>query len=187
MNTTEESQKPTRKALVTAFEDLETAQTAVKKLLDQGFDSKQIELVTHSVAAEAPEIETPKVHETTSSSLVDGALEWGTLGTGIGAIAALVTPFPGLALALIGVGGLTGAIVGGMAGIEHAVEDDSVDLPTVDEYERLVINGHSLVVVLCNHDQAMKAEEVIESLPAIHRHMHAIHGHEFHEHPAKRT
>ena len=45
-------------------------------------------------------------------------------------------------------------------------------------------NGHTLVVVLGSHEEAMKARDVISQLPFVHNNIHPLHGHEFHEHPA---
>ncbi len=174
-----------RKALVTVFEDLETAKLAVENLHGAGFSLKQIELVTQDFQREAPEVCTPKTHETTASSLLEGSIEWGTVGAGIGAVAALIVPFPGVALGMIVMGGVTGAFVGGLAGIEHANDDDTVNLPTEEEYERFVSEGYSLVVVLGTHDDAVNAKNIISEIPAIHSHTHPVHGHEFHEHPTK--
>ena len=79
---------------------------------------------------------------------------------------------------------VTGAIVGGMAGVEHAVEDDSVNLPTIDEYEQLLHDGHQLVVVHGTREEMLRAKDVIAHISYIHNHLHPIHGHEFHEHPS---
>lgn len=100
-------------------------------------------------------------------------------------VAGLLTTFPGMALGMAIMGGVTGAIMGGIAGVDEAVDDDSVNLPTLEEYEQMVKNGHALVVVLGTHDEAMKAENLIEELPHIHRNIHPLHGHDFHEHPAR--
>lgn len=172
------------KALVTVFEDLETALNVIKKLDGSGFPREKIELVSKHIANEAPEVETPKVHETTASSLVESAVRWGGVGTGTGLVAGFLTPFPGLALGMAIMGGVTGAIVGGIAGVEHAVEDDSVNLPTLEEYEHLVENGDRLVVVLGEHEEVMRAEKIIKEMCDVRRHIHPVHGHEYHEHPA---
>lgn len=182
MNTQSNSEP---KALVTVFENPATAKEVVTALLASGFSLEKIELVTHDVRSEAPEVSTPKVHETTATSLVEGAAKWGGVGAGIGVLAAVVTGFPGIGLGMIVMGGAVGAFTGGIAGIEHAVDDDSVNLPTLEEYEQMVNNGHALVVVLGTHDEAMKAESCIQELPHIHRNIHPLHGHDFHEHPAR--
>jgi hypothetical protein len=183
MNTKQPNPGP--KALVTVFEDPQAAKEVVEALHANGFSLENIELVTHDVHSEAPEVTTPKVHETTATSLVESAAKWGGVGAGIGALAAVVTGFPGIGLGMIIMGGAVGAFTGGIAGIEHACDDDSVDLPTLDEYEQMVRNGHALVVVLGTHDEAMRAENVIGELPHIHQNIHPSHGHEFHEHPAQ--
>ncbi len=184
MNTKNEASP---KALVTVFDDLETATNVIQKLVDSGFDQQKIELVTHHIKDEAPEVETPKVHETTGSSLIDSAEKWGGAGAATGLALGLLTGFPGLALGMAIMGGVTGAIVGGMAGVDHAVEDDSVDLPTLDEYEQLVKNGDKLVVVLGEHDDVMRAEETINNMLHVRSHIHPVHGHQYHEHPAHRA
>lgn len=176
------------KALVTVFEDLETAVGAVKALHDAGFGTDKIELVTSNLHEASPDVSTPKDHETTASSLVESAEKWGAVGAGTGAaaglVAAVVTGFPGIILGMIVMGGVTGAMMGGMAGVDHAVEDDSVDLPTLKEYEQRLHDGQKIVIVHGPHDDMLKAKEVIAHLPRVHEHLHRLHGHESHEHPS---
>lgn len=174
------------KALVTVFDDLGTATAVIERLIESGFRREQIELVTDEVATEAPEVETPAVHETTLGAIADDASKWAGVGAGAGLIAGLLTPFPGLALGMAVMGGVTGAIVGGMGGAERAAEDDSVDLPDLDEYERLVKGGDQLVVVLGDHDEVMRAEAVVKNMRHVRSHIHLVHGREYHEHPAHR-
>ncbi len=172
------------RALVSVFADFATARSVVEKLYESGFVANRIELITPDVKVEAPKVETPPVHETTASLLVENAVYWGGVGAGAGLLAGLMTGFPGLALGMAAMGGLTGGIVGGMAGVERAVEDDSVNLPTLSEYEQMVRNGYCLVVLRGNHEEVMRGEAVIREYPDIHRHLHVLHGHEFHEHPS---
>ncbi|HMO15070.1 MAG TPA: hypothetical protein PKD64_13220 [Pirellulaceae bacterium] len=171
------------KALVTIFEDLPTAEAVIKQLCESGFSPDKLELVTHDVKTESPEMQTPKVHETTGTSLVDSAAKWGGTGFGTGLLAGLFTGNPILAGGMAAIGGMTGMIVGGMAGVEHAVEDDSVNLPTLSEYEQMVRRGRCLVVALGSHDEVMRAKAIMNEFPNLHYHMHLLHGHEFHEHP----
>jgi len=173
------------KALVTVFDDLETAKKVIEELHTAGFPVDKIELVTHSVEKEAPEVNTPKVHETTATSMVESAAKWSGLGAASGLLAAVFAPFPGLGLAMIFMGGLTGAVVGGIAGLQHAIEDDSIDLPTLKEYEELVKTGDSLVVVLGSHDEVMHAESIVQNMIHVRSHIHNVHGHQFHEHPSR--
>jgi hypothetical protein len=173
------------KALVTVFDNLETAKNVVEELHSAGFSLDKIELVTHSVHDEAPELTTPRIHETTASSMVDSATKWSGVGAATGLLAAVFAPFPGLGLAMIFMGGLAGAVVGGIAGLDHAIEDDSVDLPTLDEYEQLVETGDSLVVVLGNHEEAMRAEAIVKNMYDVRSHIHVMHGHQYHEHPTR--
>ncbi len=183
------------RALVAVFEKLSAAEQAVEALTKAGFDPSRIEVVRHNVKAEAPEVETPKVRKETEDVMIEEAEKWAPLGAGLGAatglLATLLTPFPGVGLTLIAAGGLLGAGVGGAIGGVSAIElsdhlgiDESVNLPTLEEYQELVDNGHTLVVVLGSHEEAMKARDVISQLPFVHNNIHPLHGHEFHEHPA---
>lgn len=183
------------RALVAVFEKLSAAEQAVEALKNAGFDTSRIEVVRHNVKAEAPEVETPKVRKETEDVMIEEAEKWAPLGAGIGAatglLATLLTPFPGVGLTLVAAGGLLGGGIGGaMAGIsgieftDRLGPDDSVNLPTLDEYQELVDNGHTLVVVLGSHEEAMRARDIISKLPFIHNNIHVLHGHEFHEHPA---
>jgi hypothetical protein len=178
-----------QRALVTVFDDLESAKTVVASLHRAGFAKESIELVIREVRDEAPEVDTPRVHETTGSSLIDGAKKWGAVGLGAGAAAGLIasvfTPFPGLIIGEMIFAGITGAILGGMAGVDRAVHVDSVNLPTLEEYEQLVKNGNSLVVVLGNHDEVLKAENAIKQMYSVRSHIHSVQGHEYHEHPVR--
>ncbi|MEZ6097022.1 MAG: hypothetical protein R3C03_22840 [Pirellulaceae bacterium] len=173
------------KALVTVVEDAETARKVIEKLVASGVSRERIELVTRDVHRQASEVETPKVGETAASTIVKNASKWVGVGLGTGAIAGLLTPFPGLALGMIAMGGLTGAIVGGMAGIDEAVEDESVDLPTVDEYQELVSSGNLLIVLRGDHDEVMEAEAIVKHVADIRSHLHPLHGHDFHEHTVR--
>ncbi len=173
------------KALVTVFDSVEVAKQAVEKLHEAGFSTEKIELVTRNIETQAPEVTTPKVHETTANSMVDSAAKWSGVGAATGLLAAVFAPFPGVGLAMIFMGGLTGAVVGGMAGLDDAKDDDSVDLPTLKEYDELVQNGDSLVVVLGSHDEVKRAEEIVKRNWDLVSHLHKYHGHEFHEHPSK--
>lgn len=170
--------------LVTVFEDFETAKGVVQQLHQAGFAVDRIQLVTHDIADEAPEVETPIAHETTASSIVDNAVKCGGIGAGTGLMAGVVTGFPGLALGMSLISGITGAIIGTMAGVEHAVDDDSVNLPTLDDYQEMVSEGRFLVVVQGTEDQITRAKEVVNAFPDFHRHVYLLHGHAYHEHPA---
>lgn len=174
------------KVLVTVFDDYQTATEVVQRLQTRGFPADKIELVTYDVHKEAPEINTPKVHETTTSSFIDNAAKWGAIGAGAGAVAGLITSLPGVGLGMIVIGGLTGAAAGGMAGISQAIDDDSVNLPTIDEYNSIVQNGATLVVLNGSHNEVARAENTIKQMYSVRSHIHPVHGHEYHEHPGRK-
>lgn len=174
--------------LVSVFDDFETAKRVFENLRSQGFTGDKIELVTHSLRAECPEVETPKVHETTSSVLEKGAVQGAGIGLGLGAgfgvAAAALTASPGMAVGAMIYAGLAGALVGGIGGADKADLDDTVNLPTIDEYQRLLDEGHSLVVLYGSHEELQRAENFVKSIPDAESHLRRLNGHLFHEHPS---
>ncbi len=176
-----------RKTLVTVFDNMDHAARAVIALHEAGFDHQVVELVSHDITTESPEVVTPPVHEITASVMVDSAEKWGAIGAGSGAAAGIViaaaTGFPGLALAAIFAGGLAGTFFGGIAGIDQASQDDTVDLPTLAEYQEMLNQGRKIVTVRGSHADVLRARDVLASHPSIRLHVFPLHGHEFHEHP----
>lgn len=179
------STSDSHRLLVTVVDGYANAVKMIERLHQGGFSEKQMELVAQDIDREAPEVETPKVHPTTASQLVKDADRGGLVGLGTGAaagiLASVATGFPGIGIGMLLIGGLTGSIVGGMAGAAHA-EDDTFDLPTREEYQKLLEAGHPLVVVHGSHEDVQRAKELLVEIPYVHQHLHSIRGHEFHEH-----
>lgn len=177
------------KALVSVFDNFESAGKAVLALREAGYAEDRVELVTYDIHDESPQVRTPNVQASTASSMMESAGTWGGVGLGTGAtagvVAAAITGFPGLALGMLVVGGLTGAIMGGMAGVDRAVSDDSIDLPPISEYEQLLKAGNRLVVVHGTHEEVMAARDVIDNMFGVRSHLHTLHGHDHHEHSSE--
>ncbi len=174
------------RALVSVFDDLETAKSVIETLVRQGFPHQKVELVTRHVKNDFPENESPKNHETTSSVLANGAVKGAGIGLGIGAgfgvAAAALTASPALAVGAMLYAGFAGGLIGGMGGADKADLDDSINLPTHDEYQRLLDEGNSLVVVCGTHEEVQRAESIVKDMPNAGSHQHRLHGHLFHEH-----
>lgn len=179
-----------RVALVAVFDDLSAAGDAVAALQASGYPIGQIELVTYGVAEQSPELDMPLRAESSVDRLVSEAEKGGSMGLKIAAAAGVMATtitFPGVAIGMLIVGGLTGLVIGAVGGLEEAGMDDSVDLPTPAAYERLLADGKKMVVVLGSHEEVLVAKEVLRRLPSIQGHFHPILDHLFHEHPTKRS
>jgi hypothetical protein len=176
------------RALVTVFDELESAQRVLDRLQQDGFAKHRVHLVHRDIRRESPEVETPKVHETTSSAMTEGVMKGAGIGLGFGAgfgvAATVLTASPGLALGAMIYAGFAGGLIGGMGGIDRADIDDTVNLPSLDEYQQLVDQGHYLVVVQGDHDEVMRAESIMKQMTHLGSHVHRLHGHLFHEHPS---
>lgn len=174
-------------ALVAVFEDLPAAARAVAALHAAGFDRGSVELVTYAVDEQSPEMVTPKNAGTSADSLVNSAEKWGLVGLEVGAASAIIaaiTAFPGVGIGMLIAGGLTGAIMGGIAGLDEASRDDRLDLPVPGDYEYLLNQGKKLVVVLGSHDDAQQAKDVLNQTTSIQGHLMMFKGRLFHEHQA---
>ncbi|MEQ1906443.1 MAG: hypothetical protein ABL888_19830, partial [Pirellulaceae bacterium] len=175
------------KTLVTVFDDRSHAAEAVIALHRAGFLPNQVGLVTARIDSQASDIETPSDHEITNSCILGAAERWGIVGlnagAAIGIVVAVTTGFPGIALGMLCVGGLTAFAIGGTAGVIRAVHDDSVDLPTLEQYEQMVNEGNKLVVVKGTHADIVYARNVIANVPNLMEHVHPVFGRGFHEHP----
>jgi hypothetical protein len=174
-------------ALVAVFNDLETAKSVVEQLHASGFDLGRIQLVTGNGTGEFPELETPPGGPTTTSSIASGAMRGAKMGlaagSGFGIVASVLTASPALLFGALIYGGVTGALVGGIGGADDADIDDSVNLPTREEYQEMLDGGDNLVVVYGTHAELQRAHGLMEHDPDAVTHVHRVHGHLFHEHP----
>jgi hypothetical protein len=172
--------------LVAVFEDLESAANAVSALKEAGIPEDRMELVVRDVREELPELHVDTNRETAESSLIEDAEKWGSLymgaGAAVGLIYSLLAPFPGVVLGMMYLGGVSGAIMGGMAGLDRAAADDSINLPGLEEYQQLLANGHKLLVVHGTHEEVHGAKELILQRPHVASHLYVVRGHRFHEH-----
>lgn len=177
------------RALVTVFDSVEAAQAAAESLRGNGFAFHQVELVNKDIRRASTEIGMPKIHQTTESVAEAGALKGAGIGvgvaTGFGAAAVALTASPAIAIGAMIYAGFAGGLIGGIGGVDKADLDDTVNLPTLDEYQDLVERGNSLVIVCGVHDELVKAERVLKNSPHTGSHMHRLHGHLFHEHPSQ--
>lgn len=174
-------------ALVMVFDDLPSAEQAAQQLQQSGFSRERLELVASSVGGEPAGIDTPDVRETTASVVASGAVDGAKLGLGMGAgfgiAASILTASPGVLLAALAFGGLTGGLLGGIGGVDRADADDAVNLPTREEYQGLLAAGKVLLIVAGEHRELQRAHQLLGHDPDSVAHLHPLHGHTFHEHP----
>lgn len=151
--------------VVGLFDDRDTAQMAVKDLIDSGFDRRRI-----SVVASDPNGDLKRQHmdnegnlagEGAATGLTSGAVVGGLLGLLIGAGAIFVPagvlaagPIAGL-IAGGAAGAATGGILGGLIGLGIPKED-------ADVYAESVRRGGTLVMVQCEDAEVDRAHRVLD-------------------------
>ncbi len=157
------------KTITALFDDKAVARGAVNELVDSGFDSNQISLISQADSNEAT-TPTTNLHAsatTETKTIVHdagiGAVVGGAGGLILG-LAALAIPGIGpviaagpivAALAGLGVGAATGGLVG-------AMEDMGLSYEQLEYYAEGVRRGNTLVTVHADEANIDKAQEIIK-------------------------
>ena len=106
-----------------------------------------------------PEIVYENIEEIGSDDIASGALLGGAIGAGSGLLLmALPAATVGLAIAAPFAAGLAGAWIGAVAGVDEA--NRGIELPNQDDYQRLLADGKSFVVIA--GDEAKRSQCGIE-------------------------
>ena len=122
----------------------------------------------NAVAAnEMPEIVYDPIEEIPVSSVAKGVLKGGAIGAGSGLLL-LGVPILNI-LAPIGAA-LAGAFIGGVAGADEA--NRCIELPNLEDYQRLLSEGKSIIVISGTEAERMKIENQMRELGAMETHQH---------------
>ena len=72
--------------------------------------------------------------------------------------------------------------------VDYPVDDVDPNMSFLDMLdmlnEQLVRNGDKLVVILGEHDEVLRAEQIVKEMLEVRSHIHPVHGHMYHEHPS---
>ncbi len=155
--------------VVAVYDTFESADKAIRALVEDGFARTDIGLAANDVKGEYSHLE--------SAEDVSGG-EGGSFGTVVGGITGAVVALSAIVIPGIGpviaagplmalLGGATGAVVGGAAGaVTGSVAASLIDFGIPDEeaqhYVESVRRGHALVTVTVNNDEdALTATNVL--------------------------
>ena len=147
------------------FEDQFTAREAISLLIQNGIERSQIRQVAAGRNEHDLDLEFSKIEDVLPIDAANGIAK----GASVGAIAGLVGfAVPGIGLGL-GIatsiaGALGGGLIGGMAGIDEAVR--SRDQPKLVDYQELLRQGKSILVVVGDESLRMKAENCMKQAGA---------------------
>ncbi|MGE5601860.1 MAG: general stress protein [Nitrososphaerales archaeon] len=154
------------KTVVALFDNLDTAQTAVKELLDSGFSRDDISVVRTNQQGDSTTGNTVETGESDASGAAAGA----GIGAVLGGLAGLLVGLGALAIPGIGpiiaagpiattlAGAGIGAATGGLVG---ALADAGIPEKEASAYAEGVRRGGTLVTVRADEDQVTRATEVM--------------------------
>ncbi|PRP94156.1 hypothetical protein ENSA5_41110 [Enhygromyxa salina] len=149
--------------MIGIYEDVSDANRAVTRFHEEGFTSEQISIIVSDTTKAkhlAFETGTKAPEGTAGGAIVGGAL--GAIVAGLTAVAGIVVPGVGLAiagplvaaLAGLGVGGAVGGLVGGLVGlgfneteakfVEDAVKDGHIIIAVTDEDSEQMTVAHGV-------------------------------------------
>lgn len=184
MSVTVETARPV--ILVVAMASSLIAKEVALNLLEDDFPRDGIEMVVfrdgEDVSVTYKEINT----KSTSGSMISASLKWGLLGFALGGLGGLVMGMAtssvliGIGMPLIG--GLTAIIYGAVAGVDNATIDDSVDLPTANDYRTLLQNGGALLVLRGNEHELTRARDCMTADRLSVSNLLTVRGHTYHQH-----
>jgi hypothetical protein len=182
---TNEIQSDQSQLMIAVFEELELAKQGAVALRGVGLLPQNIQVVNQTLTEQTPGENELGFRETTSGSIIAGSQKWGGFGLLLGAIlGAIVSIFlsniiVGIVMTLVG--GLTGAWIGSIGGMDNATRDDSVDLPTTEEYRQMMKEGCTLLSVRGSPQDLTLACQTISDAAEVKVGLRSVHGHVFHK------
>ncbi len=184
MNATIETSRPI--ILVVAMASPLIAKEVAMNLIEDHFPQEGIEMVVFRESEDAPVGFDEITTKTTSGSMISASMKWGLIGLALGGVGGIVmgiaTSSALIAFAMPLIGGLTAIVYGAVAGVDNAVQDDTVDLPTALEYQSLVQNGGALIVLRGNTDELAQARDTMTADRLSVSNLLTVRGHTYHEH-----
>ena len=114
-----------------------------------------------------PDIVYDDIEDLDMADTTKGMLTGGAIGAGSGL---LLIGIPGLNIAAPIIGGIVGAWIGGIAGIDEAVR--GIELPDQDDYKRMLAQGKSFVVIAGDEATRIEYGNKMQKLGALEVHQH---------------
>ena len=166
-NLTTSSIEQKLEVVVGVFDSHEDASRVAASMRGSDMRVQKISRVDPTSPSFMPEIAYEEIEEVDASNVTDGALLGGAIGAGSGL---LLFAFPGLNIAAPIVGGLEGAWIGSIDGIDEA--NRGVELPNQEDYRQMLKDGKSFVVVAdVESKRAIYGNKMVElGAEVIHQH-----------------
>ena len=154
-------------AVVGIFEDPAAASRVAASMRGAEIELQRVSRRNPSATDEMPDIVYDSIEEVSTANVTNGVLQGGAIGVGSGL---LLIGIPVLNVLAPIAGGLAGAFIGGTAGVDEA--NRGIKLPNQEDYQRMLAEGRSIVVIAGTEAQRIVHENEMRELGAIETHQH---------------
>ena len=157
----------TIEAVVGIFENPSDASRVAASIRGPEMEMQRVSRRNPEAADDMPDIVYDSIEEVSNQNVVKGMLQGGAIGAGSGL---LLIGVPILnVLAPVGAA-LAGAFIGSVAGVDEAIR--GIELPNQKDYQRMLAEGRSIIVVTGTELERCKYENEMKELGAIETHQH---------------
>ena len=154
-------------AVVGIFEDSADASRVAASLRGPKINMQRVSRRNPVATDDMPDIVYDSIEDIPISSVAKGVLQGGAIGAGSGLLL-LGVPILNV-LAPVGAA-LAGAFIGGVAGADES--NRGIELPNLKDYQRLLAEGKSIIVINGSESERLEIENKMKSLGALKTHQH---------------
>lgn len=154
-------------AVVAAFESQMDAHRVAASLRGPDLDLQQVSRRDPTAADEMPDIVYDQVDHIENDTIAKGVIQGGAIGAGSGL---LLLGIPGVNLVAPVAGALAGMFIGGVAGADET--NRSIELPNEDDYQQMLLEGKSFIVIAGDEASRMKYAAQMLELGALKTYQH---------------
>lgn len=158
--------------VIGVFPTHESASQVAASLRGPDLQVRKISRNDPTAPDDLPQIVYDEIENVDAGNVVTGAATGGAIGLGSGL---LMIGIPGLNIAAPIVGAIAGAWIGGVAGVDESVR--GIELPNREDYQRMLQEGKSFVVIAGTESQRIEYANKMEELGAEAIHQHPPVGH----------
>lgn len=149
-------------AVVGVFDSSDDASRVAASLRGPDVAVQRVSRQDMSVPNEVPALYYDEVEAVEDSDINHGMLKGAAIGAGSGLLFLAV---PGLNIAAPIAGALAGAFIGGVAGVDETKR--AIDLPNEIDYQKMLADGKSFVVIGGDEKTRMEAANNMKNLGAV--------------------
>jgi len=162
-----ENEDDNLEVVVGVFSTHQDASRVAASLRGPDMQVQRVSRTDPAVPSQMPQIVYDEIEDVEANNVANGAMLGGAIGAGSGL---LLFAVPGLNVAAPIAGGLVGAWIGGIAGIDEA--NRGIELPNQADYRKMLSEGKSFVVIAGDESKRSEYGAKMTELGADDVHQH---------------